>query len=455
MARQLRSLILELGVTPEAYAALEGEGAAMTRTDGVDWSILGPTWRRGDALGGSAYTRELTGELFAAAAVLELEAGAYTTDATWDLAAAGARTARTPTMTAEGLRSWDALELLITEPEDADGATYVLFRLWDGSQALWWDGADWTTPVDALADWNTAADLQANFPELPASIRSLAVIAFLGTTDPDYSPGFYGARVAYGVRQVSPLDDALFRTLLAELRASLSVVGVLELTATAATAATITLTGSEWGYAITGVDAVFDLTDDPQELEEVPGSYAAGAWTPTAPLTVGHVYRLEFRYVPDLVVRRNRDLEQVARLPAVYIAPSGTSDQVLGQADALVADVITDPPTALVLPPTALVTSGLEIRVIGELGSDVERIAAALGDFLGSSGYRALVSPETGQPITVRQLQEPVESTGTLAVGVCEARATWSLTYPRQARQAATPVPLVRSGGYVPSTFTE
>jgi hypothetical protein len=48
-----------------------------------------------------------------------------------------------------------------------------------------------------------------------------------------------------------------------------------------------------------------------------------------------------------------------------------------------------------------------------------------------------------------------VESTGTLAVGVCEARATWSLTYPRQARQAATPAPLVRSGGYVPSTFTE
>jgi hypothetical protein len=449
MARQLQAMIATLSLDPEDYRDRNGDQVgdvprAPTRSD-VAWEIAASLNQVGDSYG--AATWEGTGpDRWTSRVALPLVGASYVTDATFG---ASPRTARTPTLEAAGLRAWLAIELAHLEPLDPDGApsgATVRFRLWDGTGDLWWSGIEWETPPSST-DWNTEAEVVAAFPELPGNVRALAVVAKLGTTDGDYTPAFYGARVAFGVRQVSAWDDAVIRTLVASLRAELGITGVIEFTTDAETDA-IELPGEEWPYDVIGVDAVYDLTEDPDELAELPGAWAAGSWTPTDPIPAAHLVRVEFRYVPDVVARRHQDMEDLARLPAIYLSTAGTPATLVRSQDVIqVRDTTTDPPTAVVLAGPTLVTLQLQLRIIAELGSDTERIAQAVRSWLGSRAYRRLISPETGELVTVHETTPAVESSDTLAQGVAEARASWLLTFYAPSAQTSTTETLVREDG--------
>lgn len=464
MARQLQALTATLTLDPKAYRLRAGQAVGAcprSDTEAVAWEQVGPTNRLGlDELRAGFEGRD-DADRYQARATL---AQGWATDADYDTGANGPRTARTWTLEAAGVRAWLGLELAYVEP-DAD--TSVLFRLYDGDTGdeLYWTGAEWaagTPGDDTAAEWNTGPDLQAGFPSLPGNVRRLAVLAWLRTDTKDARPGFYGARVAYAVRQVAPLDDALIRTLLASLRAELRATGVMEWETEATTAsvelvpAGLDVGPDPFAYQVTGVDAVFNLTDDPDELTELPGSFAGGTWTPTTPIPAGKVVRLEFRYVPDLVARRHQDVEALARLPAIYLAPSGPPAlSYRPQGAFLVRNLEADPPTALELPDPELVTVPLELRVVAELGADVERLAQALTTWLatrpdGAPGLgqaRELVSPETGQVVQVRATSRPVETPALLAQGVAEARASWLLTFARASAHTVTTAPLVNEAG--------
>ena len=470
MARRLQALIQLLDLDPGSFRVREGQAVGdcpRSDTDAVDWRIVGMNHRVG-ADGRGAGWDGYHGDRFTAAAELQITgAGVYRTDTDYDTGANGARTARTPLLAAAGVRAWLGLEVLVNE--DADDSTAVLVRLYDGDTGdeLYWSGAEWTAGVtgsDDPATWNTVQVAQDNFASLPGNVRSLGVLAWLRTTDADHTPTFYGVRVAYGVRQVAPLDDALIRTLLGTLRTELRATGVLEWTTTALTA-TVELGEDASGpgsfaYDVTDVAAVFNLTDDPDELTELPGTFAGGTWTPTTPIPAGKVVRLEFDYRPDLVVRRHQDLENLARLPAVYIGAGELVNRQAPQGWMTVRDTKADPPTALELPEPERVTMALALRVVGELGSDVQRISQALTSFLatrpdGSSAglglARVLVSPETGQVVHVRAVSRPVESPAALAQGVAEARAGWLLIFPRATAQTTTAATLISADGFQPT----
>jgi len=472
MARQLQALVISLTLEPKDYRLRGGETVGdcpRSSSDAVAWEITSSTNLRGSTASRGATWSGVQEDRWKARARLARGLTGFTTDLAFDTATNGPRTARTPTLEAAGVRAWLALELAYLEPE-AD--TSCLFRIYDGETGdeLAWDGAEWAaqaTGDDDPTTWNTGQVLQDRFPELSGNVRKLAILAWLRTDTSEASPEFYGARVAYGVRQVAPLDDALFRTLLASLRAELRATGIMEWTTAAETdAVELVASGADVGpdpfaYQVTGVDAAFDLTADPDELAELPGSYAAGTWTPTAPLEADHLIRLDFRYVPDLVVRRHRDALELARLPAIYLAASGAPVQVLHpQGTILVRDTNADPPTAQELPEPEIVTVPLELRVVAELGADVERLAQALtawlctlpdGSALGLGHRRELVSPETGQVIAVQSAARAVETAAALAQGVAEARASWLLTFPRATAHTTTTAPLVSETG---ATFT-
>jgi hypothetical protein len=455
VARQLQALVAVLGLDPGAFRLREGQAVGVLPSSdaaAVTWDSIAPAYRVGDAAGRGAWSG-LAGDRWTACARLRRSAAGYATDA----AHGGLRTVRTPTLRAAGVRAWLGVELGLAAPP----GSAVLFRIADvdTGDELYWTGLEWVAgasgPPDPAA-WNTATELQRAFPRLPGNLRALAVVAWLRTNSRTVTPAFYGARVAYGVRQVSPLDDALFRTFLSSLRAELSATGVAEWTTTAATTS-VDLGGQGRGpapfaYQVIGVDAVFDLTEDPDELAPLAGTFTDGQWIPATAIPAGQVIRIEFRFVPDLVVRRHQDLEDLAALPAVYIAPSGAPTATLrAQGAFLVRDQYATPPTAWELPDPEIVTVPLDVRIVAELVADVERVGQALTRWIarGATGApglgvaRELLSPETGQIVQVRSVSRAVESAASLAQGVAESREALLLTFARATAQTVSTATLI------------
>lgn len=460
MARELQVYAIELWLDPAAYRLRGGDAvgtAPQSDADEIRWDVRSTGWKAGTAATwGGGWLGTGPGEVYHTRATLAYDGG-FIPDALFDVEANGERWIRTPTLIAAGVRSWVALEVLFDEPDDT---TTARFRLWDGVADRWWDGAAWEL-ADGTDQWNTAAEVQAHVSTFPTSTRALAVTCWLSTSSTSYSPAFFGARLAYGCRVVSGADDALLRTVLASLRAGVTAYGVAqweteaELAVLPIPGSTASTASDEWTYVPTDVLAVFDLTDDPDEEEALTGTFDAGegTWTPTLPIPAGHVIRVEFAFRPEIVVRRHRDAEAIKRLPAIYIGPSGAAGNVRhAQGPVLVRNLDASPPTAVEVPGATAVDLPLEVRVIGELGADVERLAAALRAWIGGSGYRVLASPETGQVISVREVQPPEETTGLLASGVCEARGTWILTYLDPPTRGSTTVPLVAENGLLIDT---
>lgn len=469
MARRLQALILDLGLTEREYRYREAQAVGapgLSDSDALEWLIPEVLWGVGDDDTGARFlgTR---GDRFAAGVQLtRASSGKWTTDTDYDTGTNGPRTVQSPRVEAAGVRSWVGLELKY----NAEGSgTSALFRIVDiatGDQ-LYWDGGDWvagTAGDDTVAEWSTAQVAQDNFGSLPHNVRKLAILCWLRTSSATATPRFYGARLAYGVRQVDSLDDALKRTLLKSLRDELRAIGVDAVT-TSETTASFQIAGTERAYEVTAVSAVFNTTADPDELTELPGTFDAGppaTWTPTTPIASGQTVRIEFDFRPDLVVRRHMDLATLAKLPALYLAPSGPPAAVhRAPAPMVLRDLNASPPTAIELSAPETVSVPLEIRIVAELENDANRLRRELarwftvapdGQERGRGRRRVLLSPETGQTVSVRMTSLPVPTPQSLAQGVAEARAVLLLTFQRATAETTTTATLARSGGITVET---
>jgi hypothetical protein len=135
--------------------------------------------------------------------------------------------------------------------------------------------------------------------------------------------------VAIGVRELDGDEgDAVVRTLVQSLRDEVRPFLHQDQVIATTTATRITI-GREFVYDVTSVDAVYDLTADPNELSPLAGVFTAGdveavppvaaTFAPTVAFTVGHRVRLEASYRPHVVAQAHQDLVQIERLPAVYV----------------------------------------------------------------------------------------------------------------------------------------
>ena len=295
--------------------------------------------------------------------------------------------------------------------------------------------------------------MQANFAVYPPTGRRLTVRARLSSTDDQVRPSFFGYRVAYGIRQLGDEDDALIRVLLRTLRAELRSVGVARFTTAAGDGAGPFQLGPEVGYDVTGVLAVFDLTADPAEAIELPGTFAAGTpatWTPDTPIDDAHLVHLEFEYSPDVVISRHRDIVEIERTPALLIQPGTTAAQLNRGAELLVVrDLEVDPPTAVGLQAPAWLQQPLDLTLIAELGADVRRLQNDLRNVLQGSGYRSIVSEETGRIVDVRELTPLHTGGGRLLRGVQESTADWLIGYAVSSASDLEAVDLTRTDGVI------
>lgn len=442
MARRLADLVELLDLTPEAFALRTGAAAVTSRPSGaITWREVPPAGPRGAELAG--WTDD-AGDPMPARAALTRSGGAFV--------AYGI--VRSPPLIGSLIRAWTAIEPLAIAPT----GTTVRYRLHDGAGEWRWDGSAWVAATGdgtSGSGWNTALELQAGFPSFAATDRRVALVARLDTSDPAATPSFFGARVAYGIRDTADEEDHLSRSLRHLVAAELRVGGSLEVVLPAIAGA-IQLT-PENVTDVREVTAAYDLTaGDDDDGEEISGTLTAAVltpsssatsarWTPTTPIAAGHRVRIEYDYVPAVSVYVHRDAMPLLRLPAVTLFPES-----VGRLDAPARKPLArrDPtlPTALDVGAGGLSERTIRISVIAEQPGDARRIADALGDLLGGAGYRALVSPATGRIVTVRE-RDPFQITeANPAAGIAELRGAWTVGA-GYARGVHHSVSLVRPGG--------
>lgn len=435
MARHLRPIMLSVELAPGSLELAGGDGT-LDRADGVAWERppRGP-WESS------------TGDLYAWRAALEetpAGSGVYVLDAD----APSARTATTPRLAGAGWRSWLALELMGDEPD----GTSLRFRLEDGTAAWWWNPAAgggagaWATATTS-SHWSPAADLEAHFATWPSTERELGVSCKLGTTTAARTPAWYGFRVAIGCRHRPDDSDAAFDGLLATLADEVRAVTVAQVEY-GGTAIALRGSPADGGPRWSGVDVVYNVTDDPDEATPIAGSFngSAQTWTPTVAPTLGDVLLIEGTFAPHLVALDADDVDTViAEIPAVVFEATGTASRIESGHRSAVRDLRSTVPTSLATATPAVLVQEITVRVVTDRGEDGARLADALRAWLG--GGRTVISLETGRPSSIVPLADLVRTTDKIAMGVYEQRGTWRISYPALVEGTATRYPAMRAGG--------
>lgn len=462
MARILTPIVLDLELAPQGYALRQG-------VELPDLPVSNVTLERHPHGRSHGHWSDRAGTLHSWRARLSLNAdGKYSTSSS-------DRSVRTPTISPAKVRAWTAIELWFREESKVAGVVQrdrptdgepegtapfeatVRFRLYDGTDELYWNGSAWVAFASDDNDRNTAQEIQDNFAALPSSVRTLAVVAYLDTTEATLTPYFFGARVLFEARVLGGADDAVLRTVLQSLRSELTIRSTMKWNTTAETASVAVPpaeTANEVDHFVE-VAGAWNLTDDPNELAPLTGSWSSGTWTFDAAVPASKLVLLEYTHRPDVVWVRHRDGVKIRRYPSVVLLQDAPVQIQEPEAEVLVRDLYAAVPAAVSVSPPARTGADFEVRVIAEFWRDAEETGRRLSSWFGGSGYRVLVSPDTGQLVEARWLEELQNVSGTLAQGVVELRGSLRLSYAVARRDTTSARYLVRSGGVVTTTSSE
>lgn len=314
---------------------------------------------------------------------------------------------------------------------DEPTGTSVGFRASNGSTSYIWNGAAW---VAAGSAWNTAAQLEAGLPSWPAFSDTLGFVVRLLTADADVRPTFYGvvcacdfdflgATSADTDRAASQLDDLLHRVLCTQIATGPTYEGCEEFTAADGQTEIDYSPGAD-GFdvatTITGVTAVYDVTDDPRMQSPLDGTWDAEdqAFTLDAPLTEDHIVHVRYTFAPTVAYTGHGD-HFAETYP--FIALSGGDELVRDEGLALHGLPYPDEETGRVIPRPDRVSFDFRARIVAEEPAEVQSIREALRQWFSAyapadapgepgGGYgRVLLSPSTGLPIEVQHLGQAAE----------------------------------------------
>lgn len=330
------------------------------------------------------------------------------------------------------VRQWQGFEATVLHKRAGDANEVVTsagFRLSDGTNEYWWNGAAWE--VNA-ANWNTEAEVAANISSFPATARKLQAIVNLKTTDPSVTPELVEVKVLFGALLDSEIEDMVERTLVPAMR-ELRPIARVPLAKTDSNN-TIRLNDYQMDsdYRFVGVDAVFNHTDDPVHTVDLYESHTTRS-TPDDPWTDGTVdvitlnaqvqdgktVWLRLRYEPVVAVATSRDWYELEHVPALIIEDVAYRASKLGGEDHVgnKADY-----SAKVIPAPLQGRLEISVRGVADKLIDSERLAAALDRFFGAN--RSLASTGLDEAYRLWLVDEQVYRGSPNAEDVHEWRKT-------------------------------
>lgn len=304
-----------------------------------------------------------------------------------------AATAKTFVYQASGLRGFTAMEVVSYVPS----GSVLRIRSWDGTARKYYSGGSWQTA--GTDDWNTVAEFEANFTTFPVVGRKLGFEFKLQANSDGETPIVYGVKT---ILQISfwSISDEVMKIVIAALKANVTVSTVEKFTTKSTVSAldySDGITPEYSGFVISGVDAVFNLTDDVDQASPLPGTWSSitKTFTLTTPVPSGKQILAHLRYAPAVAYVGNKDYFADTTPLIVFTTPS-TDRQDSGEM--IVRQKSANPPVAKVVHAGFKVRKSMTIRIISEDGADCESLSDAIDAWM-PNGAVTLSCGHTGRNI--------------------------------------------------------
>lgn len=209
---------------------------------------------------------------------------------------------------------------------DGQIVTSLAFRLTDGTDQYYWNGATW---VVSVSDWNTEEEVSVNISSF--THKTIGFVVNLKTADRQVTPQLCGIKLLFGAYLDSEIEDAIERSLVPLLRTARPVTRLAALKVGSNNTISLSDYSFDADYRIVSVDSVFNHEADPDHdndlLESFTTKSSTDPWidgtvdeiTLSALVVADTQIWLELRYEPVVSVETNTDWYQPAHVPAVVI----------------------------------------------------------------------------------------------------------------------------------------
>lgn len=240
------------------------------------------------------------------------------------------------------VRQWRMLQSVITHVKDGlDALTSDGYRLHDGTNQYWWDGAAWSI---STSNWNTEADINAHIASFLTTQHKLRVVIKLKTSMPTATPSLSAVKLAWKSKTIHYLDDIVYRSLVPALQSIRFITNFVHKVAfpggtTLNVGSVIDAGGIP--FSITDADSIFDHTADPTHEANKLSSYnpSTKLATLSSSIPVGNMALIQLWVEPSQVAveHTNQDFIEVEKVPALAITDMSAVDSApLSQDDSVV-----------------------------------------------------------------------------------------------------------------------
>jgi len=236
------------------------------------------------------------------------------------------------------VRQWLGFECVITNAVDSlrQEVTGAGFRLSDGTNEYWHDGAAW---VINTTDWNTEEEVAAAIPTFSAATKKIQVVINLYTTAATYTPSITSIKILYS-SDIKHHEDYIYRTLVRHMKQEIRPIARFPVTM-AADSNTIDMSAQsiDTPYEIVGIDAVFDHTNDSDHVTDLYLSFddPSQVITLNTSISAGAIAWVEFIYKPDVTVEADAEYYELSKIPAIIVDDYNMVNQVdLAQDDSVI-----------------------------------------------------------------------------------------------------------------------